>query len=241
MDYRKYDKASQQPFRLSRSKIENFTRCPRCFYLEVARGVAQPPGFPFTLNSAVDYLLKKEFDIYRKKQEPHPLMTKNHIAAVPFQHPDLETWRDSRRGLSHLDPTTNFMVFGALDDIWVNEQQELIVVDYKATSKSSPINLDADWQMSYKRQVEVYQWLLRQNGFKVSNTSYFVYCNGLKDRKTFDNKLEFAIKVIPYVGDDAWIEPKLQAIKANLTQEQIPGPTSTCDFCNYQKQLVKQK
>ncbi len=241
MDYKKYNKTSKQPFRLSRSKIENFVRCPRCFYLDVARGVPQPPGFPFTLNSAVDHLLKKEFDIYRQKQEPHPLMTKNHIVAVPFKHPKLETWRDSRQGLSYLDPTTNFMVFGALDDIWVNEQQELIVVDYKATSKSSPITLDADWQMSYKRQVEVYQWLLRQNGFKVSKTSYFVYCNGLKDRKTFDGKLEFAIKVIPYVGDDAWIEPKLQEIKANLMSEQIPGPTSTCDFCNYQKQLVKQK
>ena len=29
--------------------------------------------------------------------------------------------------------------------------------------------LDKEWQNGYKRQMEFYQWLLRKNGFKVSN------------------------------------------------------------------------
>ncbi|MEK7077575.1 MAG: hypothetical protein AAB928_00560, partial [Patescibacteria group bacterium] len=53
---------SKTPFRLSRSKIDLFLNCPRCFYLDRRLGVAQPPGYPFALNSAVDKLLKKEFD-----------------------------------------------------------------------------------------------------------------------------------------------------------------------------------
>jgi hypothetical protein len=56
-----YDKNSTQTFRLSRSKIDMFINCPRCFYLDRKLGVAQPPGYPFSLNSAVDKLLKKEF------------------------------------------------------------------------------------------------------------------------------------------------------------------------------------
>lgn len=53
-------------------------------------GVAQVPGFPFTLNSAVDALLKKEFDIYRLKQQPHPLMQKHGLKAVPFKNDNMD-------------------------------------------------------------------------------------------------------------------------------------------------------
>ena len=68
---------------------------------------------------------------------------------------------------------------------------ELIVVDYKATSKNKEVSIDSDWQISYKRQLEVYQWLLRQNGFAVSDTGYFVYTNARLDVDGFGDKLEF--------------------------------------------------
>ena len=57
-----FDPKSKEPFRLSRSRLELFVDCPRCFYLDRRLGTDRPPGFPFTLNSAVDTLLKKEFD-----------------------------------------------------------------------------------------------------------------------------------------------------------------------------------
>jgi len=69
--------------------------------------------------------------------------------------------------------------------------------------------LDQDWQDGYKRQMEVYQWLLRQNGYPVSKTGYFVYCNGQKDRAAFDGKLDFEVTLIAYQGDDRWVEPTI--------------------------------
>ena len=39
--------------------------------------------------------------------------------------------------------------------------------------------------MVIKRQMEIYQWLLRKNGFKVSDTGYFVYANGITDARSF--------------------------------------------------------
>lgn len=63
-----FDPQNKTPFKLSRSKIELFINCPRCFYLDRRLGVGQPPGYPFTLNSAIDKLLKKEFDIHRKNK-----------------------------------------------------------------------------------------------------------------------------------------------------------------------------
>jgi RecB family exonuclease len=189
------------------------------------------PGF--TLNIAVDYLLKKEFDLHRAKGEPHPMMTRYGIDAVPFEHEDLGIWRENFKGVQCVHKESNFLVTGAVDDVWVNPKGELHVVDYKATSKAEDPNLDGIWQQGYKRQMEVYQWLLRNNGFPVSDRGYFVYVNGRKDREAFDARLEFNIHVIPYDGNDAWIEPILRTIRATLESDALPDIGERCEHCPY--------
>jgi len=232
----KFDPKSSEPFKISRSKLDLFLKCPRCFYLDRRMGVGQPPGYPFSLNSAVDALLKKEFDIHRANKTAHPLMEKYGIDAVPYDDKRLEEWRDSlRRGIQYLHEKTNLILSGGVDDVWVNPQGELIIVDYKATSKNGEVSLDADWQIGYKRQMEVYQWLFRQNGFKVSETGYFVYCNGDTDKEAFDAKLEFDIKVIPYKGNPDWVEKALIDAKACLMSDVVPACTDECDYCQYVK------
>src|SRR5665213_2194251 len=212
--FRLYDPKSAEPFKLSRSKIDLFVECPRCFYIDRRLGVGRPPGFPFNLNSAVDTLLKKEFDIHRVAGTAQPLIKKYGVDAQPVGHDDLEKWRHNFTGIQHLHEATNLLIFGAIDDLWINSAGEYIVVDYKATAKDEEITvLDKEWQNGYKRQMEVYQWLLRQNGYKVSNTGYFVYCNGRTDRKAFDGKLEFDITLIAHEGKGDWIEKTLAVIK----------------------------
>lgn len=233
-----FDPSSKTPFRISRSKLELFCNCPRCFYLEKRLGVAQPPGFPFALNSAVDKLLKKEFDSYRNSHTPHPLMQQQGIKAIPFKHDKLDYWRDALRGgMEYLHAPTNILLSGAIDDLWSGPEGELFVVDYKSTAKEEPVNLDADWQSGYKRQMEIYQWLFRKNGFNVSSTGYFVYCNGLTSKEVFDARLDFSIKIIPYSGSDAWIEPKIFDMHKCLMSPVMPGPGIDCDYCLYQKAL----
>ena len=221
-------------FRLSRSRIALFLECPRCFYIDNKLGVARPPGFPFSLNSAVDELLKREFDVHRAKNEAHPLMKEYDIDAVPFAHKELDAWRDAlKRGVQYTHNPTGLAVRGGIDDVWKGSDGKLIVVDYKATSKKTEVNLDAEWQDSYKRQIEIYQWLFRRNGFDVSDTGYFVYANADSDKEAFDGKLEFDIKIIPYVGNDDWVEPTLFKIKETLDADKIPKASDVCDYCNY--------
>ena len=71
-----YDPASKESFKVSRSKLDLFLECPRCFYFDRRLGVGRPPGFPFALNSAVDHLLKLEFDIHRANPTKTPPITK---------------------------------------------------------------------------------------------------------------------------------------------------------------------
>jgi len=230
-----YSPRSEESFKLSRSKIDNFLNCPRCFYLDRRLGVGQPPGYPFSLNSAVDALLKKEFDIHRASATAHPLMKSYGIDAVPFVHEKMDEWRSNFKGMQYLHEPTNLLITGAVDDIWVSPSGELIIVDYKATSKDAEVTLDADWQIGYKRQMEIYQWLFRQSGFKVNDTGYFVYCNGRADKEAFDGKLEFDIKIIPYTGKTDWIEDIIFEIKKCLDSEEIPESDPDCDYCSYRE------
>ena len=229
-----YNPNSPEPFKLSRSKIELFMNCPRCFYLDRRLGIGQPPGFPFNLNSAVDTLLKKEFDYYRSRGETHPLITLNGIDAKPFQHDQLEEWRDSlRRGIKYHHLQTNLIITGGVDDVWQNTNGELIIVDYKATSKSEPVGINSGWQIGYKRQMSLYAWLFKKNDFRVADTGYFVYCNGLVNRDFFNQRLEFDVSLIPYKIDDSWVEQNIIQAHQCLNLPQAPKHSADCDFCQY--------
>ena len=227
-------------FRLSRSKISLFLECPRCFYIDNKLGTGRPPGYPFSLNSAVDALLKKEFDIHRRDKTAHPLMEQYSVDAVPFQHPQIDTWRENFKGIEYKHPATGFVISGAIDDVWVDPKGELFIVDYKSTSKDEKIEvLDKDWHEGYKQQMEVYQWLFRQNGFQVSDTGYFVYANAGKDKKAFDAVLEFEVTLVPHKGDDSWVGKTILQIKKCLDSAELPAAGDDCDYCIYREMVGK--
>lgn len=222
--------------KLSRSKIELFTECPRCFWLDVKKGVKRPPPAPYTINNSIDYLLKQEFDVYREKGERHPIMETHGVDAIPFVHPDLNTWRHNFTGVSHLHKPTGIHVFGAVDDIWINSKGGLHVVDYKATGANQHKIYD-----SYGRQMEIYQWLLRQNGHKVSPMGYFVFARVNKgdgfSSKSGGNAglLPFDIFVESYTGNDAWVEDAILRADKLLKEAKIPPAGKECEYCAYRE------
>ncbi len=228
-------------WRLSRSKIDLFIECPRCFYIDNKLGTARPRGPAFTLNVAVDALFKSEFDTYRKKKEAHPLMKQYHIDAVPFEHKMLNTWRENFEGIEHVHAKTGLTISGAIDDVWIDTEGKLIVVDYKATAKEGTIETlsDSSWEDQYKRQIGVYQWLFIQNGFKVNDVGYFVYANGDGSLPEFNNTLTFETTLVPCEGDMDWIEPTLLKIKECLESDTFPKSGEACEFCPYREACGK--
>lgn len=241
-----YQPGQKGTHKLSRSKIDLFVECPRCFWLAERLKIRRPDTPPFQINKAIDELLKKEFDSYRKKGQPHPWMVEIGLAAVPFAHDRLDDWRHNFTGVQVLYEPANLLITGAVDDIWVTTDDELIVVDYKATAKDKDItDLDppGGWHDAYRRQMEVYQWLLRRNGFKVSDIGYFVYANGQLREKAFKNSVKFVTRVFPYKGNDEWVEPTLIKIKQCLESD-MPAMGSGqlgqgCGYCSYTEQRLR--
>jgi hypothetical protein len=187
------------PFELSRSAVERYVQCPKCFLEEKVYGIKPPSIPPFLLNTNTDTLLKKDFDQYRGK-EPHPIMVKAGLShLIPFEHEDMERWEQSIHfGLtpSHfntLHRESNILFGGGLDDVWQNKETgELHIVDYKSTAQmgKTPKPLDEtflappedetkpDYKGSYRRQMDMYQWILARKGFEVSKIGYFLYVDG---------------------------------------------------------------
>ncbi len=215
--------------KLSRSKLELFLDCPRCFWLEMNKGIKRPPPAPYTINTAIDGLLKKEFDVCRENGVAHYIIKKYNISAIPYKCKEINTWRHNFTGIQFHHKVTDFLVYGAVDDVWINQAEELIVVDYKATGAK-------EYQIypGYKRQMEVYQWLLAMNGYKVSKTGYFLFAKVNKEGGFAEGKLSFDLFLEPLEGDNSWVEGAL--INA---QKIIDGPMpqykTDCVYCLFSK------
>lgn len=224
---------------LSWSKVNLFLSCPRCFYKDQVLRLKHPGVDPdcFTLNNAVDTLFKSEFDQYRKSQEPHPIMIANNLQAIPLEHDLLYAWRNYKAGgIRFVDLRNNLELYGVVDDVWVNPQQELIVVDYKATSKlkqAKAATTKNKWTDNNKLQIAFYAYLFKRNGYAVHDTGYFVYCLALEDKSALNNKLEFEHELRGYMIDNSWVEPTLSSIRDCLDEKEVPEAADGCSFCGY--------
>ena len=238
-----YKPGQKTPYKISRSKIELFTQCKRCFWLDARYKIKRPSSPPFNINKAIDEMFKIEFDKYRAKGEPHPMMTANKIRAIPYSNENMDKWRENFVGVVTLHEPTNLHIFGAVDDVWVDDKGKLIVVDYKATAKDKPVTAlgpEGGWQDMYRRQMEIYQWLLRQNGFEVSDTGYFVYATGKTSEDGFNDKVEFETHVFPHKGKSDWVDKVVGDLKQCLESDNMPevgvaAMGGDCEFCTYAK------
>lgn len=248
----KFNPESPHPYELSRSRIENFVKCPACFYLQQVQNVPFPKIPGFNINEATDVLLKRDFDKYREKQVTHPYLENigmGHL--VPFKHENFELWTQSlhfgAEGRFHIvHEPTNLKVGGGLDDVWLNTTtDQLHIVDYKSTSQKAEgkvITLDDKWKAAYKRQMDLYVWVMREMGLDVSNTGYFLYCDGdrftesvfLQDDKAL---MEFKLTLIPYDADTSWVEPTLTEIKNTLLSHQCPDHSQECEYGLFLKSI----
>ena len=111
--------------KLSRFAVEKSIQCPRCFWLHYRHKI-NLNGLPFTLNMAVDNLVKNEFDHFREIQKPHPIFEESGIDAVPFKHIKMNDWRNNFKGAYYRNEEEGYIFGGSIDDLWQKKSGELI-------------------------------------------------------------------------------------------------------------------
>jgi len=157
-------------------------------------------------------------------------MEKHGVEAVPYNTPEIDTWRHNFTGVQHHHKPTNFLVFGAVDDVWVDSEGKLNVVDYKATGAKEHHVYD-----SYRRQMEIYQWLLKQNNHDVSPKGYFVFARVNKGSGFGEGKavLPFDLFIESIEGDNSWVESALESAREAFDKDESPRASPNCEYCAY--------
>jgi hypothetical protein len=232
---------------LSRSDIQLFLRCKRCFYNTKKLRIRfdDYDNEKYGLEKAAESLLKKEFDFYRKNQKSHPIMKESN-AIRPLKHKKLDGWRTpwtqenrySVGGIQFHNVWENWMVYGGIDDIWLNDKKELIVVDYKSstTGKLYP---------TYQQQLEFYAWILKKRNYAVSSIGYLLIYRPITNKSTFDWKLDFEPKLHKMQLDDSWVQQEISNAIKCLSSDAIPlaghsafSKNKKCNLCDYGDKLL---
>ena len=189
---------------------------------------------------AVDELLKKEFDRHRAEASVHPVVRHFGFDFVPLNHPKIDDWRSVKKGVERSDSKSGLDVFGAVDDLWVDANGKVIVVDYKATAKASPVTQlgNLGFHNSYRRQLDIYSWLLQgQADIEVSDQAFWLYVTGRKAAEEFGGHLVFDPALIEYRPDVSWVEPFLGEVAKISAMQTAPESSADCEQCQYRSKV----
>src|SRR3989338_9225731 len=204
--------------KISPSSINLMEECPRCFWLAIHDKWKRPQGIFPSLPSGMDGILKVHFDKFMEKGELPPEIREECKDCRLFDDKEkLKIWRSNFKGIQYTEG--DIMLRGAVDNLLV-KNGKLIVLDYK--TRGFP--LKDDTHEHYKVQMDLYNFLLRKNGYSTENYSYllFYYPNRVNNNGevVFDTKL---VKI--NVGDGEKVFKK--AIKLINGEE----PKEKCEWC----------
>src|SRR4030042_4608893 len=191
----------QKSINLSPSSLNLYYECPLCFWYEKKMGIRRPQPYPYALNAAVDYLLKEEFDKYRKKRELHPLLVANNIPAKLFpKQALLDEWRNNFKGLRYYDTELDATLFGAVDDVLEFSEGKLAPLDYKSTGSKTGTVYDR-----FQLQMDVYTFLLEKQGYKTVRKGCLAFY--IVDKENgFNDKLPFRKEIVMIDTDPSYVQ-----------------------------------
>ena len=146
--------------------------CKRCFWLTQHKVWKRPASIFPSLPSGMDKILKIHFDKFRDRGEIPPELKETECGNgfKLFENKELlDEWRNVFKGVRWTDEEDNIF-FGGVDNI-LQEGDKLIVLDYK--TRGYPVKEDtAD---HYQNQLDVYNLLLRKNGYDTEDFAFLLF------------------------------------------------------------------
>ena len=211
-------------YKFSPSSLSLLKDCPRCFWLRFKKKINRPDGIFPSLPSGMDKILKVHFDSFMKKGEMPPELSELKGYKLFDDEELLKVWRSNFKGIQWTDEEGN-LFRGAVDNILV-KGKKLIVLDYK--TRGYP--LKEDTHEHYQDQMDIYNFLLRKNGYKTEEYTYLIFYhphkveeNGHVCFNTDIVKIKVDIKNAENIFNKA-----LKVLEAEM-----PEASEDCGFCSW--------
>lgn len=210
--------------KISRSKIELFIECQRCFWLDAKYKIKRPEGIKGTyLGSKYDSILKNEFDKHRQNNtKPQELDKYNFDLYSNLEK--LKKWRNDL-GFYHLNHKIYY--YGKIDDLLINKEKELIPFDFKTTlSKNKKIE---NYENYYKRQLEIYGYFLKKQKEQVINLG-ILYVIEIEINENFEKIERRELIFVKNLNYDIYDEI-LDKLKEVYFSAKEPTLNPKCEYC----------
>jgi len=224
----------QKAILLSPNSLNLYLECPHCFWLDKNLGIKRPPPYPYALNSAVDALLKEEFDAYRAKKLIHPLLKENNIKAHLFPNQKLlNQWRNNLAGIRYFDPELKATLFGAVDDVLEFENGKIAPLDYKSTGSTAANVYDR-----FQLQLDTYTFLMEKNGFQTPRKGYLAFYVVDKS-KGFLDRLPFRKEFMEIETNPSDVYAIFKEAVDCLRKDSPPKHSADCKFAKWLNEARK--
>ena len=178
----------------------------------------------------MDKILKAHFDAFRDKgQLPPELKDLDGDVKLYDNVFLLDAWRNYRRGIRWEDEHGNIFM-GAVDNI-LKKGDKLIVLDYK--TRGYPLKENTH---EYSQdQLDIYNWLLRKNGYGTEDYAYLLFYHPTKVSENGDIvfhtdliKMKISIKNAENIFKEA----------LDILKQEMPNAASGCEFCKWVEDIL---
>ena len=222
------------PTRLSFTRLSLYQECPRCFYLEVRRGMKRPQGIFPTIASGLDRVSKNYLDGVRAGRLNPPAVLKSYWRDWK-PYPDqaqIDEWRDWRKGLRYRDQKNGVELVGMIDDCLVSrgKTEVLMPIDFKSRGFPPKPNTST----FYELQLDMYALLLRQMNKKVGDRGLLIFLwpesmrEGCKELTLRSETVELKTD---YRRAENAVAEATRVLRAGM-----PSSSKNCEFCRWARQ-----
>ncbi len=216
----------------SPSSLSLLKDCPRCFWLHFNKKIRRPAGIFPSLPGGMDKILKIHFDNFMERGILPPELKGLKDVKLFNDKEKLDLWRNNRKGIQFIHKEGHILR-GAVDNI-LKKGKKLIVLDYK--TRGYP--LKEDTAEHYQDQLDIYNFLLKENGYKTEDYAYLLFYHPKTVTESgnvvFNTDL-VKMKVSTENAENI-INKALKILKGNM-----PKPAEKCQFCKWVDVCVELK
>jgi hypothetical protein len=193
------------------------------------KGIKRPAGAFPSLPSGMDRILKAHFDSFMEKGLLPPELQSLKGEVTLFDDIELlKTWRNNLKGIQWKDKEGN-LFRGAVDNLLVRGEK-LIVLDYK--TRGYPVKDDTTEH--YRDQLNIYNLLLRKNGYTTEDYAYLLFFHPDKVNERGEVLFHRDLIKMPVSVKNA---EDLFKKALDVLESKIPKASEECEYCKWVKSL----
>lgn len=199
----------------SPTSLNLLMECPRCFWLQMVKGIKRPSGPWASFPLKMDEIIKKYFNKYRYKNQL-PILIEGKVPGRLAKNMPYTLQKRLYNG---------FSIIGKPDDYLLLDDGRIAILEHKIRA-----NATVSVHPAYTLQMDVYSYLLKTLGYSIYDRAFLVYYYPV------DSALHDGLSLYSKV-EEVMVNP-LNAVNLigyafRILRGDLPSLSEACEFCRW--------